>query len=62
MGRTRAVFVRCVLDHVEFQIDPSSRESGPHMAGPGDHAARQRRAHSSARLGMAARHSHVVEV
>ena len=23
---------RCVLDHVEFQIDPSSRESGPRMA------------------------------
>ena len=28
-GRTRAVFARCVLDRVEFQIDLSSRESGP---------------------------------
>ena len=46
-GRTRAVSARCVLGHVDFQIDPSSRESG----GPGDHAARDREAHirSSAR-------------
>ena len=32
------------------------------LHGPGDHAARQRGAHSSARLGMAETHSHVVEV
>ena len=39
-GRTHAVSARCVLGHIDFQIDPSSRESG----GPGDHAARDREA------------------
>ena len=56
-GRTRAVFARCVLDHVEFQID---RESGPRMARV--ITQRGREAAESARLGMVERHSHVVEV
>ena len=30
-GRTRAVSAGCVLGNVDFQIDPSSRESGPRM-------------------------------
>ena len=37
-GRMRAVSARCVLGHVNFQIDPSSQVSG----GPGDHTARDR--------------------
>ena len=31
-GRTREVSARYVLGHVDFQNDPSSRESGPRMA------------------------------
>ena len=47
-GRTRAVSARCVLGlaHVDFQIDPSSRESG----WPGrSHSATERRAFERSR-------------
>ena len=45
--RTHAVSACCILGHVGFQIDPSSRESG----GPGNNAVCDREAHiqSSAR-------------